>query len=308
MKTKLLYLPDFSEKKRGIRKCFFSFFFLFFYTNGICQEIGQIVSKNTNTEIPFATIFFKKNNIGVHSNQNGVFEISSTIFKDSMEIRALGYKPVVYLFDRSKEQTKFYLEEEPILLPAVVINKVKNIAQKWKGSTLNQSNFIFGQMGSTELREIALYIPNDEKKEGYLSEASFYIARFGKHRTPFRIHFYEPNVNNMPGKELLTQNLIFNAKRANDYYTVDVSNLNIPFGEGGIFVSMEWLNLNDKRYFYEVTYPNAKSKRVFYGQQVGLTNEFDEDKRGRRRISNGEWKMMNGFSAPMFKVKIDFFN
>ena len=165
---------------------------------------------------------------------------------------------------------------------------------------------MFGQMGGSVLREAALYIPNDDQQKGYLQELGFYIVRFGQYKTPFRVRIYEPD-GDIPGKDLLLENLIVQAKRPNKYCIIDVSKYNIPFNEKGIFISMEWLNLNDKKYFYSVKYRNSKAVSTFYGQQIGLSGEFEE-LYGRVRINNGPWKKMTaGFASPMFKAKIYFY-
>jgi hypothetical protein len=162
-----------------------------------------------------------------------------------------------------------------------------------------------GQSGNKELKEVALFIPNGNRQEGYLREVGFFISRFSKYKTPFRIRIYEPD-GDMPGKDLLIESLVTHGSRGNRFCFMDVSKYNIPFGKKGIFISMEWLNLSDKKYFYEVTNRKTRAVRTFYGQQIGLTDEF-EDSQGRIKMNNKEWKIMKGFNAPTFRAKIDFY-
>ncbi|OIN57753.1 hypothetical protein BLX24_18605 [Arsenicibacter rosenii] len=197
------------------------------------------------------------------------------------------------------------LDEAPILLQQVTVKKKNKPDFVWKGAKGEHKGFIFGQMGGSILREVALYIPNEDKLEGFLDEVAFYIVRFGQHKTPFRVHVYDVN-GDMPGKELLSGNVILAGKRPNKYTTVDISSYNIPFGENGVFISMEWLNLNDKKYFYTIKHYNSKATDTYYGQQIGLSGEFEE-LYGRVRINNGPWKKMTaGFASPMFRAKISF--
>lgn len=273
------------------------------------QLRGKILSKADKKPLAFATIYLKNTSIGIHSNQEGDFELNlQGITKDSLFIQLLGYRTLQLSLDKAIESPIFYLEESPLALSDVTIKKKKNIRSIWKGATEQHRGFVFGQMGGATLRESALFIPNDEKQIGYLKEVSFYVVRFGKHKTPFRVRIYEPDDNNMPGKDLLVENVITHASRPNHYCTVDVSKYNIPFGLKGIFISMEWLNLSNKKYFYQVKYKNGSASRTFYGQQIGLNNEF-EDLQGRVRINNSPWKTMTaGYASPMFRAKIDFYD
>ena len=108
----------------------------------------------------------------------------------------------------------------------------------------------------------------------------------------------------MPSEDLLKQNVVVNDHRANHYFDIDLSKYNIPFGKNGLFIAMEWLNLNDKKYLYEVNYP--KNKKIFYGQQIGITHEFDDLSYGRQRINGEQWKSLNSFSAPRLELRLNF--
>ncbi|MFN8355282.1 MAG: carboxypeptidase-like regulatory domain-containing protein [Spirosomataceae bacterium] len=287
-----------------------TFCLIFSFNVSVFSQLkGKILSKTDKKSLAFATIYLKNANIGIHSNEDGEFELNlQGVKRDSVYIQLLGYRTLQMSLDKAIESSIFYLEESPLILLPVTIQKKKKIRSLWKGATEAHRGFVFGQMGGSTLRESALFIPNDEKQIGYLKEVSFYVVRFGKHKTPFRVRIYEPDDNNMPGKDLLIENVITRASRPNHYCTVDVSKYNIPFGLSGIFISMEWLNLSDKKYFYQVKYRNGGANRMFYGQQIGLNNEF-EDLQGRVRINNGPWKTMTaGYASPMFRAKIDFYD
>lgn len=281
--------------------------FLFYTQNTFAQFKGRIFSKSDQAPLSYATIYLKNSNIGVHSNENGYFELDTKgITEDSLYIQLLGYKTLKLSLNKALQSSQFSLEESPLSLQPLTIQRKKSVRSIWKGAVEPNKGFMFGQMGGAVLREAALFIPNDEQQEGFLKEVGFYIVRFGKHKTPFRVRIYEPD-GDMPGRDLLTENVIAHGSRVNHYCTVDVSKYNIPFSKKGIFISMEWLNLSDKKYFYEVKYRNGSANRAFYGQQIGLTSEFEE-LQGRVRINNASWKTMTGgYASPMFKAKIDFY-
>ncbi|MCX6213994.1 carboxypeptidase-like regulatory domain-containing protein [Spirosoma sp.] len=279
----------------------------FLATTTFAQLTGRVLSKENQRVIPYATIYLRNNAIGAHANENGEFVLDAKgITNDTVYIQSIGYTTLRIALQDAVGTNSFYLSESPITLQATNVRKRKQINSLWKGATEDHKGFIFGQMGGSMLREVALYMPNDEKKEGFLNAAGFYVVRFGKHKTPFRVRVYEPD-GDMPGKDLLTENVVIHASGSNRYCTVDLRKFNIPFGENGVFISMEWLNLNDKKYYYDVKYRNSKAVNTFYGQQIGLSNEFEE-LQGRVRINQGDWKTMTmRYASPMFKVKIDFY-
>jgi hypothetical protein len=285
-------------------------FFLQLNTAPLSAQIKGKVFSTTNKEpIAYATLYFKKSKVGMHTDENGRFELDKSIIdQDSLTIRMLGYATLNTKISLAENKQAFYLTENPIGLETVSIRKRKVISSEWRGeSTEPYKGFIFGQMGGTTLREVALYILNDERKEGILTDVSFFVSRFGKHKTPFRIRIYNPDDNNMPGEDLLTVDVIAHATWGNRYCTVDMRAYDIPFSTRGIFVAMEWLNLPEKKYYYGVNYANSTAKGEFYGQQIGLSNGF-EGLFGRVRLNNGPWKIMNSLeSSPMFKAKIDFY-
>lgn len=232
-----------------------SFLILYFLPIVTFAQIkGRVLSKENQQAIPYATIYLKSNSIGAHADENGEFTLETRgITNDTIYIQSIGYTTLQIALHDASKVTSFYLNELPITLQTVNVQKRKKISSLWKGATEDHKGFIFGQMGGSMLREVALYIPNDEQKQGFVKEAGFYVVRFGKHKTPFRVRIYEPK-GDMPGKDLLIENVVIHSTGANRYCTVDLSKYNIPFGNNGIFISMEWLNLNEKKYYYDVKY------------------------------------------------------
>ena len=272
------------------------------------QLKGRVLSAKDQKPIAFATVYLKKASIGIHSDENGYFDLATTaVANDTLYIQLLGYKTLHVPLEAAVKTSIFYLEESPIQLPTLTIGieKGRKTRSVWKGAK-EKRTMIMGQLGGGTLQEVAVYIPNDEFQEGFVEEVGFYISMVGKPRTPFRVRIYEPDDNNMPGRDLLTENVVTHGSWGNKYCFVNLSKYNIPFGNRGIFVSMEWLMLNDKKYFHKVKYRDSNTTGKVYGQEIGLTNEFEE-LRGRIRTINNGWKVETGFVAPMFRAKIQFY-
>jgi hypothetical protein len=80
---------------------------------------------------------------------------------------------------------------------------------------------------------------------------------------------------------ILNTNVIVSANTAG-WFTVDLSDYNIPFPINGIFIMMEWINGGDKYYYdKEMNRKDADGKvvkevRKFYGQTIGSVLNMPE--------------------------------
>ena len=154
--------------------------------------------------------------------------------------------------------------------------------------------------------EVALYMPNNEKGEGIIKNVGFFITKNGKPKTPFRVRIYA--MNDKPTDDLLNMNVIITAKKGEKWLILDVSQYNISIPENGFVVSMEYLFSNNKEYIHEFTVfdknTNTKEKRISYGQQIGVTNEFSQTF-GWSRFNGGTWRKT--IFTPMIRSEIEIY-
>lgn len=134
-------------------------------TTTFAQLQGRVLSKENQRVIPYATIYLKNNAIGAHANEKGEFVLDAKgITNDTVYIQSIGYTTLRIALQDAVGTNSFYLSESPITLQAANVRKRKQTTSVWKGATEDHKGFIFGQMGGSMLREVALYIPNEEKK------------------------------------------------------------------------------------------------------------------------------------------------
>lgn len=140
--------------------------------------------------------------------------------------------------------------------------------------------------------EIVSLLKDDESRLGILSKVGYFISDFGKPRTPFRVRLYKNN-EGIPGEEIVFGNLIVSAKSGGKWFDIDLSDFHINFPGEGVFVGMEWLVMQNEKYYYNVQFRYDKEekteKRRCFGQKLGVTYEYDKPL-GWIRRNFKQWK------------------
>ncbi len=290
---------------RGISRALGALLFSLFIRQVPAQTLsGQVIALPDNTPVPYATLTTQNHQWGFLANEDGTFELTQLKEGDTLLVSCLGYHEARVPYHELRDNIKVLLTVRPLQLAEA---KVKSGGYKdvWLGSKLNSTNSFAGSPTSHDMLEIALWIPNFIQNEGYINKVSYWIGRFGKFKTPFRVRIYAYD-HGMPGEDLLNQNLVVKAKRGASWVNVDVSQYNIPLPTNGFFVSLEWLVVPDKRYWYDVILRDGQRTKYF-GQNVGTTREFAAGY-GIIRNKKGKWQTYSyqnrNNPRPMFRAQV----
>jgi hypothetical protein len=236
---------------------------------------GKIIDESTGDGIPFATIEIMGKGIGTAANTEGKFdfETSKININDTLTISSLGYKQKTLTLNEllSYKDVQINLLKKVYFLPEVTIsNSYTETLQlgNYKKSTKSGYRMSVGH-------QIAVFMENTENHQGIIKSVNFYIvnkSRFSinKPKTPFRVRIYKVDtLTNNPGEDLLTESIIVKPKRSG-WFTVDLSEYDLPVSIEGFFVAMEWI-LTDEKYYYKAKIHDHLVKG--YGQELG--NYFD---------------------------------
>ena len=142
---------------------------------------GQILNKETNEPIPFATLILKKEEIYRVADENGFYElpIKKTMLKNaSVEISSMGFKSTILLLNQLKDKTYLSqqfeeLEEVVItsyLSPKIVLKKA--ISNKKLNHPIEPFNFYrYGKVliNKNDTNELDLELITKDYDYGYLS-------------------------------------------------------------------------------------------------------------------------------------------
>lgn len=282
---------------------------LFIFQASAQTFTGQVLALPDSMPVPYASLTNQKHQWGVNASEDGTFEITQLKEGDTLLVSCLGYHESRIPFRELRDNSKLFLRMRPVQLAEA---KVKSGGYKdiWLGSKQHSSTSSMGLLGATDMREAALLIPNPiipnpERKEVYISTVGYYISKFQKPRTPFRVRIYS-NEDGLPGEDLLKKSVVVHGNWGNSWRDVDVSKFNIPVPAQGVFVAMEWLVVPDKKYRFMVRHPD-NSITYEFGQSVGTTDEF-LPAYGRIRFLDGSWQAYRYGSRnnprPMFRAQV----
>jgi hypothetical protein len=269
----------------SMKKIFFPFFLIFINIVALYSQSIKLSVRNIKNEpIPFFQITDIKKQWGVTADTTGEYYLQKDILKqfDSLNISALGYQSKIIVL--SDIDAHIILSESPLQLETINI-----VSKSYKhkiikiGSTAKSDRGVFGGVLDSNY-EFALLIENPNIERGQFNKVSFFIHGIGVHTSPFRIRIYKNN-NGKPGIEITDKNIVVNGYKKGKWNTFDISKYNIEYPSSGCFVSMEWLNLGDRKYRYNSP---MNTSGYGFGQTIGLTLEFPTSI-SYRRVNDGEW-------------------
>jgi hypothetical protein len=206
------------------------------------QEINGNIRDRTNLKaMTYASIFYKKANIGIYSDSSGNFKIQR-IKGDTLIVSALGYEKFMIPTDGVKDFLSISLSPASISLNEVTIKGNKTV-KSMSGKKLYLGNvsgkresYTSGMKGRT----IAYLIKTDASITGQIKSIQYGID--AKAAAMVRIHLYTIDATTaMPGIDLLKSPLLLKVKNGAKHIDVDIDNLDIDLPLGGLFVGLEWV-------------------------------------------------------------------
>lgn len=195
------------------------------------KEIRILNSKN-NKPISYANIKFLKSKKGTFSDDKGIFSINSSI-NDSLLISVLGFEKKIFPIREIKYT--IFLNSKTITLKEITLSSRK----KEYGYFKKNGKFIRSALNRIV---VAMYIPNENKKNEYITHLHYRIKKFGNKLSTVRPHLLDVNkLTKNPSKEILNENIVVSINKKNKILSIDITDKNINFPKEGIFVALEWV-------------------------------------------------------------------
>ncbi|MEO5777633.1 MAG: carboxypeptidase-like regulatory domain-containing protein [Flavobacterium sp.] len=228
-------------------------YFFLFITSTLSSQIKGIVVDDKGSPIQYVNIWVENEDIGTTSDENGIFKIYTTSDK------VLIFSSVGYEVKKTaiKDNDKIILKEAIFKLKELVISnrkKDKEIeigeAKKIHHSQLSGNKpWIYGKLFEYDsIYEITPFL----KKIVFFSDNEKKDARL-------KIRIFEFN-DSIPTSDLLHDDLIVTVKRGMRKNEIDVSEYNIRFPEKGIVIGLEWMIIEENKYFFE--YESFETKEI----------------------------------------------
>jgi hypothetical protein len=282
-----------------------AFIFILTTISSFAQTVTGIVQDEKKQAIEYAHVYIATKYLGIYTFENGAFELSDSTIQngDTLTVSFLGYESKnIQLQSTNNSYQLGIIQLKPITnqLPTLTINPANKLVTVGNPERegFKKSSFIYGKKRTFQYQK-AIFIPNDKKYIGTIETVGFWVSKWGKPKTPFRVRIYAADENGQATEDLLLESVIaqgLKKRKKNRWVEVDLSQYQIQIPENGFFIAMEWLYRAEKKYNQKVniTKKNDKGERkkirteIWFGQSLGgIIQE------GRQHhtwsVKNGQW-------------------
>jgi len=204
------------------------------------NKIKAVVINSKGEPLPYTNVVSLKKNIGAITNENGEFEIDNIDNADSIKISNIAFIPRVLAVGDLYLGEKIILADSIKKLEDIVIrnfSKFKNIR------TLGFLNYpINGEFKLLPGNQLATFISNNFKREGWIKGVYFKVKNFGKCENSLRIRLLRVDTTEFkPGIDIVNENIILSNDVLKKTNYIDLSDYKIILPKNGLFVVIEWL-------------------------------------------------------------------
>lgn len=275
----------------------------FFILSTVCMGqdykiTGNIFDKNTKAPLPYSTIEVPAIKSGTISDSTGNFQIilNNSISGSYVYFSALGYlKDSIVLSDAGSEKNL-----SVGLVPKVFdIDEITVFPGKYKVKTLGITKAKNNQRWNYGLPTLqrAIFIENkDYAEDFFIGKISVYIDTIGFPEAPLRVHLYSlDKENNIPGSDLLNENIFIRNAKGGDFVSLDLSHKNIRFPQEGVYVGIEWIYENDDYYYIKSIRSKDSAGEYYsadlkgYGPTLGIVTVKDKSQYWKKLVG-ADWE------------------
>lgn len=214
---------------------------------------NQIIDSESKLPVSYAHIKSTNQSKEVISDFNGFFVLDSSFRQlDSIIITCIGFKKDYFLVKDIVEKKVIELTPSLNNVSEVIVTAKRTKYQlRNLGVTKKPKKTRFPDYAGTAKNgeEKAVWIPNDYSVQGYLKSINVFVSDLGYPDAHFRIHVYDCNLfETKPDKELTMSNIIASASKGNQWVSIDISSEQIPIGENGCFIGIEWFDSPNSKF------------------------------------------------------------
>lgn len=230
----------------------------FFITFSLSAQIKGVIKDSISGEpIPYVNIWVENETIGTTSETNGSFSL------DIKEEKVLVFSALGYEIKKASSKTDLILLKPKVfeLNEAVV-----TFSKKTKELEIGEAHKVdISQLSGNKPWIYAKLFNYDEKymETPFIKKIVFYSNSDIK-GAKIKLRIFGIN-DSIPSEDLINEDIIVTVKGGMKKNTIDVSSYNIEFPKKGIVIGLEWLIIEENKYFF--TYKDPKTK-----QKVSLEN------------------------------------
>ena len=325
---------------------FFPIFILILLFNGIIfgqtyTYSGKLLDQNNSAPIEYGHVYLKGKPNGTLSSIDGNFSLSNISENDTLIISCVGYEPLAFKYHKQLKKnihltpriynlksTEIKSGKSKMLKAGFLLSRIEKdkIGGSYHALISDGQNFI------NTSAQTGIFVENVGKKVGLIQNVAFFLHKEGVANTPFRLRLYAVNKDGKPANDLVNQNIIVTHGKNDAWvtielsnyqielsnYQIELSNYQIEFPEDGFFITMEWLQTNNKAFTYKSKRKKFLSKSekeklikesylkldfMGFGQALGYY-EMDEKRASWHKSIIQEWSDHKSSSVPMIRCEI----
>jgi hypothetical protein len=220
----------------------FLFGFLFPQSYLFAQIVeGKVLNRATNEPLIYVNIGVIGIDRGTVSDENGNFKINLNGLLSNAQVRVsmIGYKSEILIVGEFKQGIVITLIEEPILLNEIVVKSSNpNVIQLGAYTVTKKRLTGWGGFGVGAGGERGILIES-KKYPILLKDVGFFVARNAYDSVLLRLHVRYLD-KELPGKELLPDNIFITVRVESGLSKIDLSNYNLVLNKP-FSVSLEWV-------------------------------------------------------------------
>lgn len=243
---------------------------LLFSSSVVSQITGKVINEETKEPIPYVNIWVQGEDKGTTSAENGDFVMDVNPDNRSLVFSAIGFESKIISVSTNMERIALnpkFTELNEVVVSASKKNK-ETVIGKFKRSKINK---FFA--ASNQPKIWARYFPYQPEynKTSFLKSIKVFTISYD-HESKINIRFYSVKDDGSPDDFFYGQNVIATPQKGNKITEVNLTDLNIPFPETGLFVAFEWLVIEENKYEYEYKEDGTKFKDIGYNPSIGTVS------------------------------------
>ncbi len=219
---------------------------LFLFTISATAQIKGVVRDSITKEpIAYVSVWVENKNLGTSTEVNGTFEVTSSSV-EKLQFSILGYKNKVVKINKDG---LYYLVPEDLKIEEVVIKNKENTKAIKLGHS-NKSNISHLQGKYPQILAKKFDYDSIYKATPYLKEIEVF-TKSPIEDAIFKLRVLEfDSIKQIPGKSILSENIIVKVKKGQKKNVIDVSQYNIEFPKNGIVIGVENIIVESNKYIF----------------------------------------------------------
>lgn len=242
-------------------------------------QVNYVVKDSLTLEIiPFVNVYLENSKTSLISSEIGAFLVSKIDVNSKITISALGYQKKEVFAQFSGD---IFLK--PVTYELQEVSVSNDIKEKTLEIGLTNDRYLqtFENGAKLEVKYFPFY--TKYKKTKTIKRVTVHTDNKLEKAT-FKIHFYTPDANGLPGKEMLDRDCIVTVKNSSRKTTFNVLYLNLEIPPNGIFVAFEKLLIDSNK--FDKKNENGTVQKILFQPNV-FYNTVESN--AQYSFSNGKW-------------------